>query len=333
MKIKFYTEGGKNIGFGHINRCLSLAQAFDELNYKCEFTIMGDASIQNLITYFKVKIFDWISNQEHLFEELSKNDVVVIDSYKAPAILINEFSKLNKNLLFFDDYNRINYPAGYIINGALNAEQIYEVKSENIIYYLGPDYQTLRSEFWNVGINKKQSSIKNILITFGGDDSRNLTPMVINLLNEYNPDLIKTVIVGNSFTSIEQIDLLKSEKTEIVFNPTANKICELMSNSDLAICGAGQTLYELARVKTPVLFIGIAENQENNIKSWIDYPYFNFVGWWNSDDIIGRLRESFIQFDNNFKNIAGSIYSSKLIIDGQGSKRIVEKVMSYVRKN
>ncbi len=30
MKVFIITEGGKNIGFGHINRCLSLYQAFEE---------------------------------------------------------------------------------------------------------------------------------------------------------------------------------------------------------------------------------------------------------------------------------------------------------------
>jgi len=104
-----------------------------------------------------------------------------------------------------------------------------------------------------------------------------------------------------------------------------------MLEADLAICGAGQTLYELARTKTPTVFIGIAENQKNNIKSWANFPYFSFAGWWNTKDIIGRLHKSFIKFDDNFEQIAEEIYSSDFIIDGSGSKNIVEEVLSYVR--
>ena len=75
----------------------------------------------------------------------------------------------------------------------------------------------------------------------------------------------------------------------------------------------------------------IIENQKNNIKSWSNFAYFRFVGWWNNNDIIGRLHQSFIIFDDNFEQIAEEIYSSNFIIDGSGSKNIVEEVLSYVR--
>jgi len=34
MNASIITEGGKNIGFGYINRCLSLYQAFEEKYFK-----------------------------------------------------------------------------------------------------------------------------------------------------------------------------------------------------------------------------------------------------------------------------------------------------------
>lgn len=331
MKIKFFTEGGKNIGYGHIIRCLSLAQAFKDSDYNCEFFISGDDSILNIIPDFKVSFKDWTSNPEFMYQNISPEDILIFDSYKAPQSLIDDNSKINKNLIFFDDYSRIDYPIGVLINGALNAESIYSKKNPNIEYLLGGKYQTLRKEFWNVDLIKKNNSINNVLITFGGDDSRNLTPQVIKILNEYNPGIKKNVIIGKSFSNLDSINNLMNENTKLIFAPSANQICELMKESDIAICGAGQTLYELARTKTPVLFIGIAENQKYNIQSWSDYPYFNFAGWWNRDNIIGRLRESFIKFDENFKQIAENIYSADLIIDGNGSKNIVEKILSYVR--
>ena len=52
MKIRFFTEGGKNIGFGHIHRCLSLGQAFKTFGYDCQFYISGDESVKNLINDF-----------------------------------------------------------------------------------------------------------------------------------------------------------------------------------------------------------------------------------------------------------------------------------------
>jgi UDP-2,4-diacetamido-2,4,6-trideoxy-beta-L-altropyranose hydrolase len=331
MKIRFLTEGGKSIGFGHINRCLSLAQAFRSSDYECEFYISGDDSVKNLIPDFDVNNIDWIIHPNIISQELDQNDILIFDSYKAPQTLINEISRTNKNLVFFDDFERINYPLGILINGSLNADKIYSKKTSGLIYLLGPEFQTIRKEFWDVETSKKNSSIKEVLVTFGGDDLRNLTPKVINFLNEYKPDLIKNIIVGKSFRNTESINIFSNKKTKIFFNPTATQLCEIMRQSDIAICGAGQTLNELARIKTPTLYIGIAENQKNNIESWSKHQYFNFVGWWNNDNIIGRLYESFIKFDENFEQLAEDIFSAELIIDGNGSNNIVEKVLSYVR--
>ncbi len=331
MKIIFYTEGGRNIGLGHINRCLSLAQAFNFLDYECQFIISGDDSVKNLISDFNVNVIDWISDPNYFSQDIEKNDILVFDSYNVPIEMINKIAKLNNNLVFFDDYDRLEYPAGIIINGALNAESIYTKRKSELKYLLGSTYQPIRKEFWELEVIRKNQSIKNVLITFGGDDPRNLTLPVMKFLNDFKPNIIKTVIVGKSFSNTDSINKFQNDNTNLIFNPSAIQICDLMLKSDIAICGAGQTLYELARTKTPTFFIGIAKNQKNNIKSWSNNPFFNFVGWWNSSDIIGRLHESFVKFDEYFKEIAEDIYSSNFIIDGNGSKNIVEKVLSYVR--
>jgi len=330
MNINFLTAGGKNIGFGHIFRCLSLAQAFSELKYECKFIISGDNSVLNTITEFDVILHDWISSQDTLSQKNDSKEILIIDSYNAPLALINKFANSN-NLVFFDDYDRIDYPKGIVINGALNAEDIYSKRNPDLKYLLGGKFQTIRKEFWDVKILKKHSDIKNVLITFGGNDSRNLTPKVMELINKHNPEIIKNVIIGNSFTNTDAINKTTDSNTNLILNPKADQISQLMLEADLAICGAGQTLYELARTKTPTVFVGIAENQRNNIKSWANFPYFSFAGWWNTKDIIGRLHQSFIKFDDNFEQIAEEIYSSNFIIDGSGSKNIVEEVLSYVR--
>lgn len=332
MNINFFTEAGKDIGLGHLYRCLSLAQAFKEENHQCMFNVSCEEYLKNIVFEYKVYIKDWIFNSQKIFENLNPSDIIIIDSYKASNKLIKNLADKFKNIIFFDDFNRVNYQSGIIINGALNAEEIYS-KNKNLLYLLGPKYQTLRKEFWNIKPKKKNSSINNILITFGGSDSRNLSPKVLEFFNENCPNSNKNIIIGNSFSNVDDLNMLDNNYTKIFHSPKADEICELMIKSDISICGAGQTLYELARTKTPSLFIGVAKNQENNIKSWDNFPYFKFIGWWNNKNIIGRLKESFFEFESKFKSISEQIYSDKLIINGQGSKNIVEKVIAYANKN
>lgn len=332
MNICFLTEGGDKIGLGHISRCLSLADAFNEKNYRCKFIVSGNDSLKKNIR-FEAEFRNWIEEKDVLLKSLSVMDVVIIDSYNAPQKLYDEINKIVNLNIYFDDYIRIDYPQGIIINPTTLAKSLDYKVNDNLIYLLGPNYQPLQQPFWDIEPKIKNKQLKNVLITFGGDDSRNLTPQVLKLLNEEFSYLQKIIIIGESFTNTEQIKFQKSNNTELYFSPNANQICELMLNTDVAICGGGQTLYELARLKTPALILGIAKNQENNIKNWQDFPYYGFVGWWNDIDIIGRLRKKLNYFINTFSSIANDIYYDKPIIDGQGSRRIVKEVISHVRKS
>ena len=48
VNVFILTEGGKNIGFGHITRCTSIYEAFDEIDIPPQFIVNGDGDIENL---------------------------------------------------------------------------------------------------------------------------------------------------------------------------------------------------------------------------------------------------------------------------------------------
>jgi len=49
MKVFILTEGGEEIGFGHLIRCISLYQAFEERGITPKFVVNGDESIEDLL--------------------------------------------------------------------------------------------------------------------------------------------------------------------------------------------------------------------------------------------------------------------------------------------
>ena len=76
MKIAFFTEAGSKRGMGHLIRCQTIANQFEqnniEINFFLDSDINYDYKFKNL-TYFK-------------WEELNINihyDVIFIDSYEA----------------------------------------------------------------------------------------------------------------------------------------------------------------------------------------------------------------------------------------------------------
>ena len=129
-------------------------------------------------------------------------------------------------------------------------------------------------------IENIKNEIKTVLITLGGNDLRNLTPKILNLLK--SEPFTKKVIIGNSFDNLCEIEKFDDD---LIYAPNSKQMLEAMENVDLAISSAGQTLYELARVGVPTIAVGVVDNQINNIKNWQKQGFIEFAGFWNDDDL------------------------------------------------
>lgn len=289
MKIVIITEGSSEIGFGHITRCLSLYQAFNEKGLNVKFIINGDSTIEPLIKDTEYEIFNWLECSSKLIKSLNKSDIVIVDSYLADERLYGKISENVALSLYIDDNQRVNYPQGIVINGSINAEKMHYLPSNEIDYLLGSNYIPLRRQFWNVKKKKIKRTIQNVMITFGGQDSRDLSLKTLKLLIKHYPLLNKKIIIGNGFKNISLIEDIKDERTEIIYYPDAKGMLEVMFDSDIAISAAGQTLYELARVGLPTIAIGVVENQNHNLENWGKTGFIQVAGFWDDTQLDKRV--------------------------------------------
>jgi len=173
MKVFIITEGSKNIGFGHVTRCISLYQAFEEREVMSEFIVNGDDSIENLLKNKNYQIFNWIEEGSKIFELIKEADICIIDSYLADISFYENLSNLVKVPVYIDDTKRLDYPRGIVINGNIYAKELDYPEKDGITYLLGSKYIPLRKEFWEVPEKEIKEKVESIMITFGGDDMRN----------------------------------------------------------------------------------------------------------------------------------------------------------------
>jgi UDP-2,4-diacetamido-2,4,6-trideoxy-beta-L-altropyranose hydrolase len=271
MKVLFLTEGGNNIGFGHITRCLALSYGFKLKNIKSEFYINADDSAKKVLKNVKYKIFNWIENQNNVFKALSKFDFVVIDSYKAPRDFYYKVSSImNGRILMIDDYNRIEYPNGIVVNPSIYGDKLRYPKKKDVKYLLGPKYIILRPEFWEIPKKRINKEIKKVLITFGATVKTEFINKIRQFIEKEFP--YKVVVVEPSKKTL-----------------TAKEMLKLMLECDLCISGGGQTLYELARVGIPTIGICFAENQVLNLKYFKKLGLIEFAGWYNDEKVFLNL--------------------------------------------
>ncbi|MDP2038991.1 MAG: bifunctional UDP-2,4-diacetamido-2,4,6-trideoxy-beta-L-altropyranose hydrolase/GNAT family N-acetyltransferase [Ignavibacteria bacterium] len=322
MKVSIITEGYNKTGYGHITRCLSLYQAFEIRNIIPTFYVNGDEGSASFLSEVNYEIIDWLENQDTLFRKIHNSDVVIVDSYLAPKEFYSRISLVTPSPLFIDDFVRLDYPAGTILNGSINAETLGYLPRADRTLLLGTKYAAIRKEFWEVGERPFRLDIQNILVTFGGQDTENFTPRALRLLTRNFPNVRKRVIVGSGFTNEEQIEQAKDENTEIYKAPTPQELVKLMYDSDLAITTGGQTLVELARVGVPAIAISVSENQTLHMNGWFKEKFLLAELLHNQPNLENRI----LLLIGNLRKKAPREIISKIgrqKVDGGGAKRVV----------
>lgn len=326
MRALIFTEGGSQIGLGHISRCSSLYDELEERGIEVEFIINGDMEEFEIIKDKQYKVVNWLS-KNFLTNYIKPGDYCIVDSYLAGEDLYQVISHLAKQSVFIDDNGRVKYPKGIVANPSLSTEAVKYPNKDTNCYLLGPKYIILRNSFIQIKREHAKPQIKEVLITLGGSDIHNLTPRILKQLSSKKTEIIFNVVIGNAFENIEEIKSFGSKNINFYESATAEEMKSLMLRSDFAITAAGQTIYELIATQTPFIPIKVIENQHYNIlalkeldlvKSTLEHndPFFN-------EKLICEV-ENIMELSNRINLIK----KYEKVIDGLGSKRIIEALIS-----
>lgn len=329
IKAVIVTEGYKYTGYGHITRCTAIAKAFQQLNnVDVSFILNGDKPALTLLADYNTVVLNWLEEEEQLIERLSACDIVVVDSYLAAETIYESIAETVGTCLFLDDFNRIDYPPGIIVNGTVGTEILTYPSQAKSDLLLGRKYVLLRPPFPDMPPRTFfKERIETILITFGGTDLLGLSQIVLPILTVAYPDVKKYVILGSSFSEANKIELLGDEQTVFFRNVTAEEMGKLMAEADVAVSAAGQTINELGRTGLPTVIFKVAANQENNIKGWIESgfitTYIDATQPWSVDKLLDALAALETADIREKRSLLG-----QSVIDGKGAIRVGRAAVS-----
>ncbi len=255
-KITFFTEAGTTRGMGHLVRSYTIYKKFKKENYDVSFYLDSDINYDS--KFNNLKYFEW---NEFDFEQ--QFEIIFIDSYIASLLIYKQLSLNTKICVYIDDYARLDYPQGIILNFAPNADKsFFKVKNKKNTYLLGIKYIPIREEFLIV---KKQEK-EQLFIMLGANDIGNHT---IELIDAIKHITINKVVIT---TSKSIADKLKNYKNVItLLNPTNTELISSMSNSSLAISTASMNLYELSYLNIPTIIIAVSKNQHIGVTQLIKH--------------------------------------------------------------
>jgi len=296
MKIFILTEGGKDIGFGHVSRCLSLCQAFEDKGLPPKLIINCDENIEGLLKGRDYQAFNWLKQKEKALGYLKGADIIVLDSYLADLEFYRKISEISPVSVYLDDYKRIDYPEGVVVNPSIYGQN-FDYARESGSVLSGIDYVIMRKDFWNVPDKIINKNVKDILITFGITAPAQMPEKIVSCLGkEFN------------FTVVDP------RKNAL----GAEQMLSLMLKADICISAGGQTVYELARVGVPAIGICFAENQRKNLEAWDKEGFLEYIGWYNDDSLSEKLEKALNKLLPYGERAKRSIIGNRLCDYAQG---------------
>lgn len=311
MKIAFFTEAGSKRGMGHLIRCQTIANEFEQNNIEINFFLDSDINYNykfNNLSYFK-------------WDDLNINvyyDAIFIDSYEATEEMYNNLQTKTNLVIYIDDYERINYPKGTIVNFAPDSKELFfKNRNKDSEYLLGLDYIPIRKEFLKYKNLKKE---KKVFIMLGGNDTANLSLDIIEALQDID---IKKVIVSND--EMTSSKLSKYDNVKVLFKPKDEVLIKEMATSYYAISTASMSLYELSFLQIPTIIIAISENQINGVSQML-----------KNNLAMSYIDTTQLNWDKNISNqLKLLIKDNKILdkqIDGLGTKRLYKSIIQRIIK-
>ncbi len=339
-KILIRCDAGKypEIGTGHLSRCIQIARELvsqnlvkkndiifltrNEKEFSLGKSILSKTSIKFLSYKNEILKPNSLSELTTIINHMPQ--LVIIDRLKTHKKFILGLKSKNIKVISFDDYG-----SGRLVTD-LSICAIFDDIKKNSNIIKGFKYLTLKGDKANLYIRK---SVKKIVATFGGYDSRNLCKFF--LLNScFISQSIKIdLILGdvnqkqvNDYNKIIK-KIGKDKCINLFINP--KDFTKKIYLADLAICSGGLSIYDLALSRTPTVSIPQYKHQ---LKTIIKLDKLNITKMGTRSM---QLNNSYFQVQvdrliKDFKLRQKMVNASRKHIDGQGLYRVIKKISEFI---
>lgn len=252
LRVAFLTEAGPGVGLGHLRRCEALAAALGTRGVAARFLVDGDVGPARL---------EWTRDPARAVAALVawRPDVVVIDSYRAGAELLERIATLAPCAVAVDDLADRPLPVHLVVNGAWHAARLVYRGRPDTAFLLGPEFALLDPVFAEAPRAAPRDDVRRILVAFGGDPPRDALAAAIGAARRAAPPTTVDVALG------QFAEEPAPARDGVTTHWGLGSLRELMLEADLAVTGGGMTAYECLATGVPVVAICLADNQRPNV--------------------------------------------------------------------
>jgi UDP-2,4-diacetamido-2,4,6-trideoxy-beta-L-altropyranose hydrolase len=346
LKILFIVLASNTIGYGHLNRCVSLSVEKQLSDHIKEWIILGDSSTQKLRELASDQIQNYLTDDFASFSTdkmkscMAGADVIVTD------IVHGTFMKQKEATRNLFQAVRASAKIWVAIDSvgaqSMEAQKLAGDTDILVIPYLtdepeprslkgkllrGPEYALLAPSY-RAGIDRQHRSNANrIMVSCGGSDPTECSPVVLEALNKIKSPLEIRLVVGPLFSDslkarIAQVLASSIHKYSTVVSPP--HLRNEMLWCDMAITTTGLVKYELAATQTPAVVFSIDPLHDS-----LNQP---FAAGGSVVDL--GVNPNAGKIANEVEKLLGSLpqrealaLAGSKIVDGKGAERVAAKIV------
>lgn len=261
-RIVFRVIGHKEVGMGHIYRCLALAHeiADHEIRFVCDRRSQVAANTLAGYDY-------WLGVYEP--EEIEaailhlKPDLVVNDVLDTDAGYVCRMKECGSRVVNFEDLGSGARHADLTINDLFDEPRI---EGESILW--GHEWFFVRDEFTDATPHRFSEQVSRLLIAFGGTDPNDLTRKILRIVAPYcrETGIAIDVVTGEGYGHIKELEeeVASFDNAEISYTYATGVISHIMEGTQIAICSNGRTVYELAHMNIPSIVLAHHERERTH---------------------------------------------------------------------
>ncbi|OGQ05087.1 MAG: UDP-2,4-diacetamido-2,4,6-trideoxy-beta-L-altropyranose hydrolase [Deltaproteobacteria bacterium RIFCSPLOWO2_01_44_7] len=356
LKFVFRVNGNKEIGMGHLMRCLYLAEY---LQGPSLFLINGNGAVVEKVKAFghdyrvissltpkdfevMIQTLESYPNRSEKIqpseaEEIQemkkwlcdvKNLILITDLLSPSDHYLRSLKAIGHFLVSIDEMGQVLFPSNLVFNcNAVSHAKKYKTAKTTKIY-MGKQFALLKDEFLNgAGLNIKEK-VKKILVTCGGTDMKGLSIKVLKALKNFAKEIEVVLIKGFDFKFETELNSLLREIKPIQVLKNVQNMREQMLSADIAFASGGTTMYELAALGVPSIILDQYEHQ-NEFASEMEREgaLLNLGLGVNADS---KRIENAVFGLLPFKKRKEMSLAAKKAIDGRGASRVAQIIQEHV---
>lgn len=320
-KIMFRTVGKRQVGMGHVYRCLTMA--YKLTGHELLFAVSKDSDIG--IEKIKESNFPVVEleNEEEFEQILAKEqpDILVNDILDTTVEYMQMVNKYVKRVVNFEDVGAGAKYADAVINA------LYEKGDKLHNEYYGSKYFCIRDEFLEETPKEFSEEVENVLIIFGGADPSDLTGRLYDIckvLHSKHQGVKFHFLLGFAYPFADQI--VTDEDNNIFVYKDVKRVSSYMSKMDLAITSQGRTVYELASMGVPSIVLAQNEREAEHVFAGIQNGFIN-LGLGDRTDALTII--STVQWLISTPNVRKEMRKLQLSKDfSKGHERVIKLILS-----